>query len=104
MDVMELIDNLDNFIIVNSNTLKYNGDKYKETTDEVYNVYRKIIEKTPELKNLQVKAIRLPKKNTKSIGNCPRSLWIWQPEPKCGICSADFLPLRFSIARKSAMK
>ena len=28
MDIMDLIDNLDNFIIVNSNTLKYNGDKY----------------------------------------------------------------------------
>ena len=28
MDVMELIDNLDSFIIVNGNTLKYNGDKY----------------------------------------------------------------------------
>jgi len=28
MDVMELMDNLDNFIIVNGNTLKYNGNKY----------------------------------------------------------------------------
>ena len=28
MDIMELMDNLDNFIIVNSNTLKYNGDRY----------------------------------------------------------------------------
>ena len=28
MDVMDLMDNLDNFIIVNGNTLKYNGDKY----------------------------------------------------------------------------
>ena len=28
MDVMELMDNLDNFIIVNGNTMKYNGNKY----------------------------------------------------------------------------
>lgn len=28
MDIMELMDSLDNFIIVNTNTLKYNGDKY----------------------------------------------------------------------------
>ena len=28
MDIMELMDNLDNFIIVNGNTLKYNGNKY----------------------------------------------------------------------------
>ena len=28
MDIMELMDSLDNFKIVNSNTLKYNGDKY----------------------------------------------------------------------------
>ena len=28
MDIMELMDSLDNFTIVNSNTLKYNGDKY----------------------------------------------------------------------------
>lgn len=28
MDIMELMDNLDNFLIVNGNTLKYNGNKY----------------------------------------------------------------------------
>ena len=28
MDVMELMDSLDNFIIVNGNTMKYNGNKY----------------------------------------------------------------------------
>ena len=28
MDIMELMDNLDNFIIINGNTLKFNGDKY----------------------------------------------------------------------------
>lgn len=28
MDIMELMDNLENFLIVNGNTLKYNGNKY----------------------------------------------------------------------------
>ena len=28
MDIMELMENLENFIIVNGNTLKYNGNKY----------------------------------------------------------------------------
>ena len=46
MDVMELIDNLDNFIIVNSNTLKYNGDKYTN-----YALYGSSKELTPIVKD-----------------------------------------------------
>ena len=37
---------------------KYNGDKYNANTDKVYNVYKKIIEETPELDKPQVKFIR----------------------------------------------
>ena len=46
MDIMDLIDNLDNFIIVNSNTLKYNGDKYTN-----YALYGSNKELTPLVKD-----------------------------------------------------
>lgn len=62
MDVMELIDNLDSFIIINSNTLKYNGDNY--TNYALYGSNKDlspIVKDYFDEKNINVVAIDLAK-------------------------------------------
>ena len=62
MDVMELIDNLDNFIIINNNILKYNGDGYTN-----YAIYGSCKELSPIVKdyfnekNINVVSINIDK-------------------------------------------
>jgi hypothetical protein len=68
MDVMDLMDNLDNFIIVNNNTLRNNGDKYTN-----YALYGNEKELTPVVedylkeKNINYVLINLKKEEDANI-------------------------------------